>query len=126
MFEHPDQVIGKTINLAPLYTNYHELIRAFEETTGKKAVFTGIPLDKWFDNLRAYKDPWSKLPPNALMDDDTVFTFRQTFGGWWHLWKHNSRDEDSEKKTNQFADAIHPKRLRTIKEWMLAVSYTGM
>ncbi len=125
MFEHPDQIVGKTIRWAPLYTKYDELARAFEETTSQKAMFRDVSQDDWFRGLSAYKDPESKIPADARKDDDAVFTFRQTFGGWWNLWKHNLRDEGQEAEARKFADSVHPERFQSIKEWMKAASYTG-
>ncbi|KAL6904210.1 hypothetical protein GGI43DRAFT_432821 [Trichoderma evansii] len=127
IFEHPEAATGKTIEWAPFYTSYKDLVQAFEETTGKQAVFKDLTQDEWFDRLRVYRAPEDKFPDSGIPDDDTTFTWRHTFGAWWNFWKYNDRirDPERERKAEAFANEVHPTRHKTLKEWMVANNYTG-
>ncbi|RFU81273.1 nadp-binding [Trichoderma arundinaceum] len=127
MFENPEAVIGKTVVWAPFYTSYKDLVKIFEETTGKRAIFKDLTQDEWFDRLKAHRAPDSKFPHSGPVDDDTTFTFRQTFGAWWNFWKFNDqiRDPKQEKDAEIFSNEVYPTRHRSLKEWMVANNYTG-
>lgn len=127
IFEHPEASTGKTLGWGVMYTSYKDLVQAFEETTGKQAVFKDLTQDEWFDRVRVYKDPEVKFPESGIPDDDTTFTFRKTFGAWWNLWKYNDRirDSKSEMEAAAYADEVYPARHKTIKDWMVANNYTG-
>ncbi|UKZ92909.1 uncharacterized protein TrAFT101_007842 [Trichoderma asperellum] len=127
IFEHPEAAIGKKLDWGLLYTSYKDLVQAFEETTGKQAVFKDLTQDEWFDRLRVIRAPETKFPDSGLSDDDTTFTWRRTFGAWWNYWKYNdhTRDPKREKEAEAYANEVYPTRLKSIKEWMVANKYTG-
>jgi hypothetical protein len=127
IFENPEASSGKILTWGTLNTSYKELVQAFEETTGKKAVFKDLTQDEWFERLRVYKDPEGKFPDTGVPNDDTTFTWRKTFGAWWNLWKYNDRIRDHKKEAEAAAwsDEVYPARHKSIKDWMVANNYTG-
>jgi hypothetical protein len=127
MFEHPEAIIGKRVSWAPFYTSYKDLVQAFEEATGKQAVFKDLTQDEWFERLRVYKEPDSKFPHSGPKEDDTTFTWSKTFGAWWNYWKYNDRIRNlqKEKEAEAFANEVYPTRHKSLKEWMIANKYTG-
>jgi hypothetical protein len=126
VFENPGECVGKTISWGAWYTTYPEIVTAFQNVTGKKAIFNDISQDKWFQGLSAYVDPELKMPRGVDPKDKTAFTFRQTFGAWWNLWKDINRDPDQERRNREWSDNVLPTRIQNIEEWMEKTKYTGM
>ncbi|KAH7313188.1 hypothetical protein BKA65DRAFT_574281 [Rhexocercosporidium sp. MPI-PUGE-AT-0058] len=126
-FENPGECVGKTIGWATWMTMYSELVTAFKNVTGKEAMFRDITYDEWFERLSAYVDPETRMPPGVGDGDHTAFTFRQTFGAWWNLWKDNVRDleREREREMEEWSDKVSPGRAKSIEEWMRKAGYTG-
>ncbi|PVH85917.1 NAD(P)-binding protein [Cadophora sp. DSE1049] len=106
-------------------TTYPELVAAFRNSTGRDAVFRDITQEEWFERLSAYVDPETRMPRDVHADDGTAFTFRQTFGAWWNLWRDNIRDLESERKMGEWSNKVSPGRAKSLEEWMRRTEYTG-
>ncbi|KAL2061876.1 hypothetical protein VTL71DRAFT_7254 [Oculimacula yallundae] len=136
VLEHPEECVGKTIGWAPWYTTYPELVKAFESVTGKRALLRDCSQNEWFERLKAYVDPETSLPIGSdRMDGERkeegkmmgTFTFRESFGAWWNLWRDYDkiRDLDSEAEVERWSDMVAPGRARSLEEWMRRSGYTG-
>ncbi|KAJ7737237.1 hypothetical protein DFH07DRAFT_985622 [Mycena maculata] len=101
---------------------------AFERATGKKAVAKDVSQDVWFEAAKARRDPDAKQPTNIPVTsagDDTRFTFRQSFGAWWNIWKALRLDVEAINEAQELADEVYPDRLKSVEDWMRATGYTG-
>lgn len=146
IFDNPEKSVGKIISLPTYPTSLKEVAEAFTRATGKPAIAKDITQDEWFDAAAAYVSPDVKLPRiegSSNENDDTRFTFRQSFGAWWNIWSEIffvceylsfRTDYDAEalrpegaklKPGYNLADEIHPKRIKSVEEWMRSSGYTG-
>lgn len=125
VFENPEKSVGKTISWPPWFTSYPDLVNAFEGATGKKAIWTDVTQEQWFEGISAYVDPEDMLPKGSSRDDPTAVSFRKTFGAWWNLWKDNIRNLEKEKENEAWADEVDPQRLKSLEDWMRKSGYTG-
>jgi hypothetical protein len=123
---NPEKSLGKRISGAPFVTVWTDLAKAFTEATGKKASFMDLTQEQWFEGIKAYVDPETRMPADASEDDETSTTFRKSFSGWWNLWKYNIRDKDVEEKQRAFMDEVNPGRAGTLVEWMKRTGYNGV
>ena len=64
----------------------------------------------------------SKLGPVKEWEiDDTLMTFRDSFSGWWRIYRRG----DLIKRDYALLDRILPDRIKSVKEWMEKTGYTG-
>lgn len=125
VFENSRETVGKTLSWGAWYTTYSELASAFENTTGKKAVFKDVTQEEWFEGISSYVNPDIKLPRGVDPSEKTAFTFRKTFGAWWNVWKYIIRDPEQELLNHAWSDMATPTRARNIEQWMRRTNYTG-
>lgn len=124
--ENPEECVGKKLGWAPWIVTYPEVVEAFRKATGKEAVFQDVSQEQWFEGMRAYVDPGQRMPRGVPADDQTAFTFKQSFGAWWNLWKDNISDYEQEKNYRQWSDKVDTGRLQSLEGWMTKTHYTGM
>ncbi|KAF7348833.1 NmrA-like family protein [Mycena venus] len=127
-FDNPSRSVGKRITLPTYPTTLKGVAEAFEKVTGKKAIAKDVTQDEWFEAAKSYVDPDAKQPteiPVALEGDDTRFTFRQSFGAWWNIWKALRPDVEETRNAQELADEIYPDRFKSVEDWMHATGYTG-
>jgi hypothetical protein len=87
IFDHPDRSIGKEISLGIFSATAQEIAQSFTEVTGHPATVNGS-VDQWFTDYAAFSDPDAKMPTEIPggENDDSRYTFRQSFSSFWHLW----------------------------------------
>ncbi|KAF7368453.1 NmrA-like family protein [Mycena venus] len=126
-FDNPSRSVGKRIPLPTYPTTLKGVAEAFEKATGKKAAAKDVTQDVWFEAAKSYTDPDAKQPSSipASKSDDTRFTFRQSFGGWWNIWKALRPDAEAIKQAQELADEVYPDRFKSVEDWMRATGYTG-
>lgn len=92
IFDNPERSVGKRISLPTYPTSLKGVAEAFSRVTGKRAFARDLTQDEWFTAASAYVPPDVKQPRNvsAGENDDTRFTFRQSFGAWWNIWSELS------------------------------------
>ncbi|KAJ6629685.1 hypothetical protein B0H10DRAFT_1293594 [Mycena sp. CBHHK59/15] len=127
IFDHPERTLGKHIALPTYPTTLEGIATAFSRVTGKRAVAVDVTQEQWFAAASAYVEPDVKQPAHipAGENDDMRFTFRQSFGAWWNVWKALRPEEEELKPGLELADEIYPDRIRSVEEWMRATGYTG-
>ena len=119
MFDTPSRSNGLELHVATEDIAYKDLVTAFTEVTGKKAVYKDVSLDEYFA-FGVFDRPDAKIGYTGVKDDPTLFTFRENFSGFWNTW----RDELT-KRDYQLLDEILPDRVKSVKEWMIRVGYDG-
>jgi uncharacterized protein YbjT (DUF2867 family) len=125
VIENPERSIRKRVNGAPFVTTWDDLANAFGEVTGTKTVFRDLSQDEWFEGIKAYVDPATRIPKGAEEGDETAITFRTSFGAWWNLWKFNVRDEEWEEEQRVFMEEVNPGRPASLVQWMTRTGYDG-
>ncbi|KAL7934615.1 hypothetical protein V8C35DRAFT_327006 [Trichoderma chlorosporum] len=119
---HPEESIGKVLSAGPFMVAFPEIATALQQATGKKAYFRSVTTSQWMESISGHVDPDGRLPRGADPTDSTTFTFRESFGAWWNIWKSN---RGKEIENMAWADEVYPARPRTLREWMEAVGYEG-
>lgn len=119
MFDTPSRSNGLRLNVATEDISYKDLVAAFTEVTGKKAVYKDVSLDEYF-STGAFAQPEAKIGYTGVPDDPTLFTFRENFSGFWNCWK-----DELTKRDYKLLDEILPDRLKSVKQWMIESRYDG-
>ncbi|KAL7916754.1 hypothetical protein GGI35DRAFT_433954 [Trichoderma velutinum] len=119
LFDTPERSNGLELHVATEDIAWKDVATAFTEVTGKKAIYKDVSLDEYF-NLGIFPQPDAKIGHSADRNDPTLFTFRENFSGFWNTWK-----DELTKRDYALLDEILPTRVKSVKEWMLKVGYTG-
>jgi hypothetical protein len=112
LFDNPARANGMNLEVAIEHVRYADLAAAFERVTGHQARYVDTPIDVYFDG------PYKQVADgpagyNADPSDKSTMSFRDNFTGFWNQWKHNIISRDY-----ALLDEIHPRRIRTIDEWL--------
>lgn len=88
IFDNPEKSVGRRISLPTYPTSLKGIAEAFTRVTGNHAIAKDVTQDEWFAAASTYVDPDVKQPRNIAPDenDDSRFTFRQSFSAWWNIW----------------------------------------
>lgn len=102
--------------------SFTEIAETFTEATGKKAAHATVPFEKYANVAEPYPNAFVNwvLGPNAARDD-SVMTWRDNFGAWWHYWGGGI----TKPRDVAILDRIHPTRIKSLKDWMEKVGYSG-
>jgi uncharacterized protein YbjT (DUF2867 family) len=119
ILDTPARSNGLELHVATEDIAWKDLATVFTEVTGKKAVYRDVTLDEYFA-LGIMPTPDDKIGASYSPNDPTLFTFRENFSGFWNTWKDNLT-----KRDYALLDDILPTRVKSVKEWMLKVGYTG-
>ena len=119
LFDTPERSNGLELHVATEDIAWKDLAVAFTEVTGVKAVYKDVTLDEYF-SLGIFPQPDAKIGHSADRNDPTLFTARENFSGFWNTWK-----DELTKRDYALLDEILPTRVKSVKEWMLKVGYTG-
>jgi len=119
LFDNPDRANGMDLEVAIEHVRYADLAAAFEKVTGHSAqyidtdfdVYFGGPLNPAVDRPAGY---------NADPDDKSTMSFRESFTGFWNMWKY-----DVIKRGFALLDEIHPNRIKTVEQWLLRQEELG-
>jgi hypothetical protein len=120
--KNPKECIGKSVSAAPFQLTFDEIAQAVQQVTGKENEFIPITVEEWMTNISVNISPESRLPRSALQDDPASFTFRQTFGAWWNIWKDN-KQVFRPKNSISLEETSDDTRKKTLQDWMLSVNY---
>ncbi|KAI0183668.1 hypothetical protein EV127DRAFT_376434 [Xylaria flabelliformis] len=118
LFDNADgEADGLDLEIALDHVTFEEYVRAFEKVTGKPA--------RWIDNdLAEHIDliwgPGADYPAgyNADVNDPATMTLRQNFTAFFTLWRGSGGNKGVVQRDYALLDRIHPKRLRSVEEWM--------
>jgi len=119
IFDTPSRSNGLELHVGTEDIAYEDLATVFTEVTGKKAIYKDVTLDEYF-KLGIFKEPEDKVGHSVSPNDPTLFTYRENFSGFWNTWK-----DDLTKRDYALLDEILPTRVKSVKEWMLKIGYTG-
>ncbi|KAG6915385.1 hypothetical protein DXG01_011757 [Tephrocybe rancida] len=106
---------GKDLEIASDMVGWDYLSEVFTKVTGTPSVHKRISLDEWFACLTGAHRPIA----NEKQEGDGSTTIRQSFSGFWCLWR-----DDIIKRDMDWVRSIHPKGY-TLENWMRATGYTG-
>lgn len=119
LFDTPERSNGLELHVATEDIAWKDLAVAFTEVTGIKAIYKDVTLDEYF-KLGIFPQPDAKIGHSADPNDSTLFTARENFSGFWNTWK-----DELTKRDYTLLDDILPTRVKSVKEWMLKIGYTG-
>lgn len=119
MFDNPQKINGKDLEVAIEHVSYHDLARAFEKVTGHPARYIEASLeDYWTKGNTAVV---AKAPSgyNSDLNDPAAMTFQQNFTGFFNTWKHSWNNDEGAviRRDYGLLDDIHPGRIRSAEEW---------
>ena len=123
MFDNVPESAGLFVKVATDEVSFEDIASTFTEVTGKKGIHQSIPIDDFLTAAEPYPNApanWA-AGPNAHRDESSM-TWRENFRAWWIYWGEGGitavRDQDLMHK-------MHPKRIRSLREWMEKVGYDG-
>jgi hypothetical protein len=112
LFDNAERANGMNLEVAIEHVEYHKLAAAFEKVTGHPARYIDTDMDTYWSGALATA---AALPAgyNADINDKSTMSFRDNFTGFWNIWKHGIV-----QRNYALLDEIHPKRIRTVEEWL--------
>jgi hypothetical protein len=119
MFDNPERSNGMELHVATEDIAWADLVTAFTEATGRKAVYRDLDLDEYFAS-GFYPYPNAKIGAAMNPTEPTLVTVKENFSGFWNTWK-----DELTKRDYDLLDEILPSRVKSVKEWMVKTGYTG-
>ncbi|KAL1798805.1 hypothetical protein ACET3X_002842 [Alternaria dauci] len=122
LFQNVNESAGLNLKVATDEISLQDIAATFTKVTGKKGVHKYQTPDEYFPRIEPYPGALANFAagPNAPRDEASM-TFRQNFTAWWKFWGEGKvRPRDI-----QLLDRIHPKRIKSLEEWMRLVQYDG-
>ena len=113
--DHRAETSGKDLLIASDWVGWDYLSETYTKVTGTPSIHKRITLDQWFDCLNGAHRPIA----NEKQVGDGSTTIRQSFSGFWCLWR-----DDIIKRDMDWVRSIHPKG-HTLESWMQETGYTG-
>jgi hypothetical protein len=124
LFDHPQEATGMILKTAVEHASGDTIAEAFTAVTGKPARYESISKDDWFqDRLPVPSD--YKMGQEYGPDDPALLTYRYSFGNWWNLYQRSADNVGLLKADYELLNRILPDRVKSVKEWMQKVGYTG-
>lgn len=114
-FNNRADVSGKDLLIASDYVSMDYLIETFTKVTGKRAAYKHLDHDAWFECMQGHERPIA----NEKTTGDGSTTIRQSFSGFWALWR-----DDIVKRDLDWIRSVHKKTL-SLEDWMRKVGYDG-
>ena len=119
ILDTPARSNGLNLHVATEDIAWKDLAAVFMTVTGQKSVYKDITLDEYFQ-LGIFPNPEAKVGRSANPHDPTLLTYRENYSGFWNMWKDNLT-----KRDYKLLDEILPTRVKTVREWMEKIGYTG-
>ncbi|RFU75303.1 hypothetical protein TARUN_6940 [Trichoderma arundinaceum] len=119
IFDYPARSNGLDLRVATEDINWNDVAASFTEVTGIKSVYKDFKLDDYF-RLGTIPNPDAKMGHSGDLNDSTLLTYRESFTGFWNLWKDGLTTRDYD-----LLDEILPSRVKSVREWMKKTGYTG-
>jgi hypothetical protein len=117
MFDHPERSNGLDLEVAIEHVSYHDLAKAFEKVTGKKARYEEVSLEEYWKTGNAARAGDGPSGYNSDLKDPAAMTFRQNFTGFFNMWRYSSGNKGVIRRDYALLDEIHPNRIKTAEEW---------
>ncbi|KAH7129844.1 NmrA family protein [Dactylonectria estremocensis] len=122
IFDNPSESAGLDVSVVTDNVSFAEIARIFTEVTGTPAAHKAIPWEAYAPLAEPYPGAsvnWA-LGPDAPRDK-SVMSWADNFGAWWRYWG----DGITPQRDEAFLDRIHPKRIKSLADWMKHVGYNG-
>ncbi|KAK9352155.1 NmrA-like family domain-containing protein 1 [Lipomyces doorenjongii] len=126
IFSHPDASAGMNLKVAVEHVSFQDLANEFTNFTGKPARYENISFEEYFSTGPLAQTASAKLGAEGAGEDDpSLLTYQQNFTAWWRLYQLSGGNKGLIRRDYELLDKIHPERVRTVKQWMEKVGYTG-
>jgi hypothetical protein len=122
LWDNPSESTGLQLKVATDEVSFDDIAATFTKVTGKRGKHHTISLEEWLPLGEPYPDApanWA-AGPHAPRDESTM-TFKANFAAWWRYWGEGK----PEKRDFALLDRIHPKRIKSLEDWMRQVKYDG-
>jgi uncharacterized protein YbjT (DUF2867 family) len=118
LFDHPDRANGLDLEVAIEHVHYADLAKAFTKVTGRPARFVDVDFETYWRS-----GPLSSRAGNAAsygsdINDPATMSVRDNFTGFWTMWRNSGQNKGVIQRNYALMDEIHPKRIRTVEEWL--------
>jgi hypothetical protein len=122
IFDNPEKSAGLDLEVATEQVNFAQIAEVFTQVTGKKAAHVYVPLQDYLPAAEPYPNAWANWAAGPdVVRDESAMTWKQNFAAWWQYWGEGF----GATRDMALLDQIHPKRIRSLKEWMEQVGYDG-
>lgn len=126
IFSHPEISAGMDLKVAVDHVSFHEVAATFTEVTGKPARYENITFEEYFTTGPLAQPASTKLGVEGAGEDDpSLLTYQQNFTAWWKLYQLSGGNQGLIQRNYELLDKIHPKRVRSLKQWMEKTGYAG-
>jgi hypothetical protein len=122
LFDHPEKAAGMDLKVATDQVSMADIAAAFTRVTGKEAHHVRLPLEEYLPKAEPYPNAWANWAagPN-IQRDESAMTWRENFSAWWLFWGEGKGAD----RNMALLDRIHPKRIKSVEEWMRLKQYDG-
>lgn len=122
MFDHVSECAGMNLEVTTEEVSFQDIVRAFTEVTGVKAIHKHLPLEEYLPLAEPYPNAYANWAANRdVARDESNMTWRENFSAWWRFWGEGlGADRDFE-----LLDRIHPARIKSLVDWMRKTGYDG-
>lgn len=127
ILDTPGESAGLNVKISVEHASGEDVASAFTEATGQPARYESVPVAQWLKDSPpgppSYK-MGSQYEGNTP-DDPTLLTVEQNFSNWWNLYQRSVGNKGLLKTDYALLDRVIPGRVRSVREWMEKVDYTG-
>ena len=123
MWDNPQESTGLQLKVATEALTFEEIAAVFTKVTGKQGKHRFVPLEQYLLMAEPFPNALANWAagPGAARDESTM-TWRANFRAWWQYWGEGV----CEDRDFAYLDKIHPKRIRSLEDWMRLVGYEGL
>ncbi|KAF8319405.1 NAD(P)-binding protein [Clavulina sp. PMI_390] len=111
IFDHPETMTGKNIEIASQPSTYPEIVEAFKVATGLPAVYKPMTMDEYFTMWNRSNVPVASEVPDGK-------TWEENFRAFFAMWRDRIVHRDMD-----WIRSIHEPT--TLEKWMKDNKYTG-
>jgi hypothetical protein len=122
LFQNIAESAGMNLKVCTDEISFQDIAATFTNVTGKKGVHKYLPYDQYFPLVEPFPGApanWA-AGPDAPRDESSM-TYRQNFTAWWKFWGEGMACPRDLELLNR----VHPKRIKSLEEWMRTVRYDG-
>lgn len=124
IFDTPSESAGLDLKVATEHVGYQYLAETFTAVTGKPARYENVTVEEYYPASVKHFD--AKLGAEYEgEDDDTLLTWRENFSAWWRIYQRSGGNSGVLKRDYELLDRILPRRVKSIREWMVKVGYNA-